>query len=153
MGPRARSTLAAGMDPFVLIILGILAGVVLWILFLGVYHPRSTREVLDWRPTRSAEIEVQNELDDIEQMLEATNTRRRARGEAELTEAQVHARVREDMREANERRERYLAASDLHQMLEATNERRRLRGEPELTEAEYRARVQADQARLGRRSD
>ena len=141
------------MDPFVLIILGIVAGLVLWILFLGVYHPRSASEVLDWRPTRSVEIEVQNELDDIEQMLEATNTRRRARGEAELTEAQLHARVRDDLRDANERRERYLASSDLHQMLEATNERRRRRGEPDLTEAEYRTRVETDQASLGRRSD
>ncbi|HKG16083.1 MAG TPA: hypothetical protein VKA96_00175 [Solirubrobacteraceae bacterium] len=141
------------MDPFVLIILGIVAGLVLWILFLGVYHPRSASEVLDWRPTRSVEIEVQNELDDIEQMLEATNTRRRARGDAELTEAQLHARVRDDLRDANERRERYLASSDLHQMLEATNERRRRRGEPELTEAQYRAQVETDQASLGRRSD
>jgi hypothetical protein len=141
------------MDPFVLIILGIVAGLVLWILFLGVYHPRSASEVLDWRPTRSVEIEVQNELDDIEQMLEATNTRRRARGEAELTEAQLHARVRADLRDANDRRERYLASSDLHQMLEATNERRRRRGEPELTEAQYRAQVETDQASLGRRSD
>ena len=141
------------MDPFVLIILGIVAGLVLWILFLGVYHPRSASEVLDWRPTRSVEIEVQNELDDIEQMLEATNTRRRARGDAELTEAQLHARVRDDLRDANDRRERYLASSDLHQMLEATNERRRRRGEPELTEAQYRAQVETDQASLGRRSD
>ena len=141
------------MDPFVLIILGIVAGLVLWILFLGVYHPRSASEVLDWRPTRSVEIEVQNELDDIEQMLEATNTRRRARGEAELTEAQLHARVRDDLRDANDRRERYLASSDLHQMLEATNERRRRRGEPELTEAQYRAQVETDQASPGQRSD
>lgn len=132
------------MDPFVLIILGIVAGLVLWVLFLGFYHPRSVNEVLDWRPTRSVEVEVQNELDDIEQMLEATNTRRRARGESDLTEAQLHARVREDMRAAEERRDRYLATSDLQQMLEATNERRRRRGEPELTEAEYRARVQAE---------
>jgi hypothetical protein len=134
------------MDPFVLIILGIVAGLVLWILFLGVYHPRSANEVLDWRPTRSVEVEVQNELDDIQQMLEAANTRRRARGEPELTEDQVHARVRDDMRAADERRERYLAASDLRQMLDATNERRRRRGEPELTEAEYRARLQGERA-------
>jgi hypothetical protein len=141
------------MDPFVLIILGIVAGLLLWILFLGVYHPRSANDVLDWRPTRSVEVEVQNELDDIEQMLEAANARRRARGEAELTEDQINARVREDMRAAQERRERYLATSDLRQMLDATNDRRRRRGEPELTEAEYRARVQAEGAGPGRRPD
>src|SRR5204862_173353 len=78
-GRHARAAVhSRRMDPFVLIILGIVAGLVLWILFLGVYHPRSASEVLDWRPTRSVELEVQNELDDIEQLLEATNSRRRA---------------------------------------------------------------------------
>jgi hypothetical protein len=86
------------MDPFVLIIVGIVAGLVLWILFLGVYHPRSANEVLDWRPTRSIEVEVQNELDDIEQMLEAQNARRRASGRPELTEDDVRAQVAEDER-------------------------------------------------------
>lgn len=140
------------MDPFALIIMGIVGGLFVWILFLGVYHPRSANQVLQWRPTRSPELEVQNEIDDVEQMLEATNERRRARGESELTEGQLRQRVQEDLREANLRRERYLDDQDLHQMLAATNERRRRRGESELTEGEYRARVEADQARLGRRS-
>ena len=74
------------MDPFALIVLGMVVGLLLWVLFLGLYHPRSGSEVLQWQPTRSAELEIQNELDDIEQMLEAANQRRRARGEAELTE-------------------------------------------------------------------
>ncbi len=133
-----------GMDPFVLIMAGLVGGLFLWVVFLGIYHPRSARDVLDWRPTRSAELEVQNEIDDLEQMLEATNERRRARGESDITEATLRTRVQQDLREANERRERYLGDADLHQMLEATNFRRRRRGERELTEADYRAEIEGD---------
>jgi hypothetical protein len=89
-------------------------------------------------------MEVQNELDDIDQMLEATNRRRRARGEPELTETSLRHDVAEDVRAAQERRERYLAQEDIRQMLDATNARRRSRGDPELTEAELRAEVERD---------
>ena len=81
------------MDPFALIMLGILGGLLLWVLFLGLYHPRSGSDVLQWRPTRSAELEMQNEIDDVDQMLEAANQRRRARGEVELTEDEYRSRL------------------------------------------------------------
>jgi hypothetical protein len=51
---------------------------------------------VDWRPTRSPEVEAELELDDIDQMLEAQNERRRARGEAERTEEDVSMQVQED---------------------------------------------------------
>ena len=138
------------MDPFALIIAGVVLALLVWVLILGRWHPRSGADVLDWRPTRSPEVEAQNEIDDVDQMLAATNERRRLRGEPELTEEAMQERVREDRRIADELRERYLAEADLRQMLEATNERRRRRGEPELTEAEYRAQLDADRERLGR---
>lgn len=81
------------MDPFALIMLGIVGGLLLWVLFLGLYHPRTGSDVLRWRPTRSAELELQNEIDDVDQMLEAANARRRARGEAELTEDEYRSRL------------------------------------------------------------
>jgi hypothetical protein len=130
------------VDPFALIMAGIVVALVAWVLFLGKYHPRSGADTLQWRPTRSPEMEAQNEVDDLEQMLAATNQRRRARGEAELTEESMEERVREDQRLANEMRERYLADEDLQQMLAATNERRRARGEPELTEEQLRAELE-----------
>jgi hypothetical protein len=136
------------MDPFALIMVGILLALVVWVLILGRWHPRSGADVLDWRPTRSPEMEAQNEVDDLDQMLAATNERRRRRGEAELTEENVEARVREDQRLANEMRERYLADEDLRQMLDATNQRRTARGEPELSEAEFRAQLDLDRAKL-----
>ena len=88
------------MDPFALIMLGGVAGLVIVLLLLGRFYPGSGAEQLDWRPTRSAEVEVQNEIDDLDQMREAVNRRRRARGETELTEDDLHEHVAEDLREA-----------------------------------------------------
>jgi hypothetical protein len=139
------------VDPLVLIMTVLVGGLLLWVIFLGLYHPRSGADVLDWRPTRSAELEAQNEVDDLEQMLEATNAKRRARGEAELTEEHLESRVMEDRRKQNELREAYLAdeesaesiEADMAQMLARVNDGRRRRGEPELTLDEYRARIEA----------
>jgi hypothetical protein len=134
----------------------LIGGLLVWLIFLGLYHPRSGADVLQWRPTRSPELEAQNEVDDLEQMLQAANERRRARGEPELTEEVLQARVLEDRREQNELRASYLAANDdeseaavaadIAQMLARVNDGRRRRGEPELTLAEYRARIEADSA-------
>jgi hypothetical protein len=87
------------VDPFALIMLGGVAGLVIALLLLGRFYPGSGAEQLDWRPTRSPEVDVQNEIDDLDQMREAVNRRRRARGEPELTEDDLHARVAEDERE------------------------------------------------------
>jgi hypothetical protein len=130
------------MDPFALIMLGIVVALFVFVLLLGRYHPKSGADVLRWQPTRSAELEVQNEMDDLDQMLEATNRRRRARGDPELTEDVLRDRVAEDVRESQERRERYLVDEDIRQLLELTNEKRRRRGERELTEDEVRADVE-----------
>jgi hypothetical protein len=71
---------------------------ILFLIFLaiGKYHPVSGAEVLDWKPTRSPEVEAELELDDVEQMLEAQNERRRASGRAERTEEEVNMQVHED---------------------------------------------------------
>jgi hypothetical protein len=73
------------------------------ILLLGLYSPRSGADVLDWRPTRSPEAESQNEVDDIAQMLEASNALRRRRGAAERTEDDIAEAVRADQRELDGR--------------------------------------------------
>ena len=119
-------------------------------LLLGRYHPRSGNDVLRWKSTRTPEQEVENEIDDLDQMLEAANARRRRRGEAELTEASLREQVAVDVRDANSRRDRYLTDEklpdeDVGQMLETINRGRRRRGEPELTEAEYRARIESEE--------
>jgi hypothetical protein len=83
----------------VLLLLGTVA-VVLFIVgvlvVVGRLYPGDDRELVDWFPTRSPEVEVQNEIDDVRQMLEAQNEMRRRRGAPELTEADIEARVRDD---------------------------------------------------------
>jgi hypothetical protein len=78
---------------FFLVFLLILFGV---FLAIGKWHPVSGPQVLDWKPTRSPEVEAELELDDVDQMLEAQNERRRASGRAERSEDDVHAQVHED---------------------------------------------------------
>src|SRR6476469_2876369 len=63
---------------------------------IGKWHPVSGAEVLDWKPTRSPEVEAELELDDIDQMLEAQNERRRKSGRPERTEDDVSMQVHED---------------------------------------------------------
>ncbi len=95
------------MDPFTLLVVGALIVMFLVFLAIGRYHPKSGAEVLDWTPTRSPEQEIELELDDVDQMLEAQNERRRASGREELTENGVRAEVDAEQRAIDERAERY----------------------------------------------
>jgi hypothetical protein len=81
--------------------------VVLIFLAIGRYYPGTGAEQIDWKPTRSPELEAELELDDLDQMLEAQNERRRRSGRPELTEDDVHERVREDERWRRSHAERY----------------------------------------------
>jgi hypothetical protein len=132
------------VDPFALIMLGIVGGLVAGLLLLGLFHPRTGAQTLDWRPTRSAELEIENEIDDLDQMLEAANARRRRRGEPELTEETVRARVGADLAASIKRREDHLAELEVVQMLDVKNARRRAKGLPEITVEEYRASIGLD---------
>jgi hypothetical protein len=76
--------------------LGFLLILFLIFLAIGKYHPVSGAEVLDWKPTRSPEVEAELELDDVQQMLEAKNERRRAQGRPEVSEEDIEAQVHED---------------------------------------------------------
>ncbi|HEX6667522.1 MAG TPA: hypothetical protein VF081_13100 [Solirubrobacterales bacterium] len=68
------------------------------LLVVGHFYPGSSAELVDWAPTRSPEVEAQNEIDDVRQMLEAQNEMRRRRGAPEMTEAELQAGVAEDER-------------------------------------------------------
>jgi hypothetical protein len=85
----------------VLYILGTV-GIVLFmvgvLLVVGHFYPGSSAGLVDWYPTRSPEVEAQNEIDDIRQMMEAQNEMRRRRGAPELTEEELHRGVAEDER-------------------------------------------------------
>lgn len=80
------------MDPFFIVIGGGCVLLFAVMVLLGLTAPGSGAAQLDWKsPREHAEREAALESDDVSQMLEATNARRRARGEREL-------RVRETLR-------------------------------------------------------
>jgi hypothetical protein len=94
---------------FALLVMGGFAALVAVLLAIGRYYPGSGAEQLDWQPTRSYEDEVRLELEDIDQMLELQNERRRHTGRPELTEDQVRAEVEGEERERRRRSRAYKA--------------------------------------------
>jgi hypothetical protein len=93
------------VDAFTVVFGGLLAFFVVAVVLLGVFSQRSPREFLDWKPTRSPEVEAQNELDDVAQMIAAQNEMKRRRGADEITEAEIEARVRADREQLQRWRE------------------------------------------------
>ena len=94
------------MDEFSAFVIGALLVVGAILFALGKYYPGSGAEQVDWRPTRSPELEAELEVDDVDQMLEAQNERRRATGRPEITEVDAQRWVDEDERLRRELRER-----------------------------------------------
>ena len=93
------------VDPVVILFGGLLAFFAITVVLLGLFSKRSPREYLDWKPTRSPEAELENEIDDVAQMLEAQNAIRRRTGRPELTEEEFEERVRRDHEEMRRWRE------------------------------------------------
>jgi hypothetical protein len=81
---------------FILVSMGMIALIVLVLVLLGNAYPGSGADLVDWKPTRSHELEAQLELDDVQQMMDAQNEMRRRRGAADLTDADLQRMVDED---------------------------------------------------------
>lgn len=82
---------------FVLLTLALLVLLFLILVALArAFQAHSVADLLDWKPTRSPEVEAQNEVDDVRQMIEAQNELRRKRGAEEITEDDVERFARED---------------------------------------------------------
>ncbi len=136
---------------FGIVVVGGLGAAFVAVLLLGYYYPGTGADVLDWRPTRSIELEAELELDDVEQMLAAQNERRRRRGAPERSLAEIELQVAGDLAEQRRRRTAYLAARepaaeaerDLEGLVAAANERRRRRGESPITAEQHRAEALA----------
>jgi hypothetical protein len=93
------------VDAFPLIVLAGIGIVVGALVLVGRFYPGSGADLLDWRPSRSYETEVELEMEDVQQMLDAQNEYRRRRGERELTEDEVRQSVaREQARQASDER-------------------------------------------------
>ncbi len=81
---------------FVLLTVGMLAAIIGVLFLIGHFYQGSSADLVDWKPTRSPEVEAQNEIDDVRQMLEAQNEMRRRRGVAEVDEGKLRAEVEEE---------------------------------------------------------
>lgn len=68
------------------------------LVLVGHFYPGTAADLVDWKPTRSPDLEVQNEIDDVRQMMEAQNEMRRRRGAPEMTERELGEKVAEDER-------------------------------------------------------
>jgi hypothetical protein len=81
---------------FVLLTLGMLAVIIGVLVLIDRNYKGSTADLIDWKPTRSPEVEAQNEIDDVRQMLEAQNEMRRRRGAPEVDENALRVEVEEE---------------------------------------------------------
>jgi hypothetical protein len=73
------------VDVFTLVSCLIVVGFLATTILLGLFSKRSALDILDWKPTRSPQVEAENEVDDVAQMIEAQNEIRRRRGKPERT--------------------------------------------------------------------
>jgi hypothetical protein len=93
----------------------VLGTVAMVLLLVGVlfllehFYSGNNAELLDWKPARSPELEVQNEIDDVQQMLEAQNEMRRRRGAAERSEQELRDEVATEELERLRRRKGFKA--------------------------------------------
>jgi hypothetical protein len=84
------------VDVFPLIVLGGIGVAVGLLVLLAKLYPGTGADLLDWGPARSYEHEVELEMQDIDQMIEAQNAYRRKRGEREVTEDEIREGVVRD---------------------------------------------------------
>lgn len=81
---------------FIFLTVGMLALIIGVLLVIGHFYQGSSADLVDWKPTRSPEVEAQNEIDDLQQMLDAQNEMRRRRGAPEIDESALRAEVEEE---------------------------------------------------------
>jgi hypothetical protein len=106
-GPPLTGASITHIDPFTVIFGGTLGFFIVFVLLLGLFSKRSAIDILDWKPTRTPELEAQNDIDDIAQMIEAQNELRRRRGLPERDEEEIEASVRRHREELAEQARRY----------------------------------------------
>jgi hypothetical protein len=91
------------VDSFPILVVGGLLVIVGLLVLLARLYPGSGADLLDWGSTRSYEHEVELEMQDVEQMIEAQNAYRRKRGEPEITEEEFREDVvRDEVRRMSE---------------------------------------------------
>ena len=130
------------VSPLLILLVGglVAAGLWTWLAHRGgrAPRPRPTDPLGLRSPREIVEDRAALEAEDLAQMLEAHNARRRRRGESEQTVEDIELRVAAGVREQRRRRDDLVADRELDQLLDATNARRRARGLPERTREQVR---------------
>jgi protein-S-isoprenylcysteine O-methyltransferase Ste14 len=116
---------------FELVVVGGLLALFLTFYAIGKYSSASPAEFLDWKPTRSYETEIELELQDVQQMIDAQNERRRRDGRP-LIDADAYRNMVE-----MEGRQDVARAERIRREQEELRER--------LGDKEYRRRVEAEE--------
>jgi hypothetical protein len=124
---------------FELVVFGGLLALFLVFYAIGKYSSSTPAEFLDWKPTRSIETEIELELQDVSQMIEAQNERRRRDGRPLIDEDAYRNQVEMATREQREQAEAY------------RREQEALRAE--LGDKEFRRRERARERQQQRWSD
>lgn len=88
--PGGRILAAMGLVLMTFAVIGVIVGV---LFLIDHFYEGSSADLLDWKPTRSPEVEAQNEIEDVQQMVDAQNEMRRRRGAEEIDEATLRADV------------------------------------------------------------
>ena len=83
-----------GRVDFVLLSLGMVAFIAICLVLIARAYPGSGADLVDWKPTRSPEVEAANEIDDVEQMIAAQNDIRRRLGKPERTLDEIQSEWR-----------------------------------------------------------
>jgi hypothetical protein len=93
------------VDTFPIIVVGGLLLIVGLLVLLARLYPGTGADLLDWGDqSRKYEAEIELEMQDVEQMIEARNAYRRKRGEPEMTEEEFREDVaRDEVRRMSER--------------------------------------------------
>jgi hypothetical protein len=63
------------------------------IVVVGHFYGGSNADLVSWHPTRSPQVEAENEIDDVRQMVEAQNEMRARRGAPALDEDELRRQV------------------------------------------------------------
>jgi hypothetical protein len=117
---------------FELAVVGGLLALILVFYAIGKYSSAGPEQFLDWKPTRSPEVEIELELQDVQQMIEAQNERRRRDGRPLIDEDayrnMVEMQTREEAARAEAaRREREELGEKEWRRREAAKERQQQR--------------------------
>lgn len=78
---------------FVLLSVALVLFVVGVIVVVGHFYSGSDADLVGWHPTRSPQVEAENEIDDVRQMVEAQNEMRARRGAPALDEDELRREV------------------------------------------------------------